>query len=296
MKLPSIPIILFIVALVLIFFHPPAFPAGPSPPDDVVILPMKDLFRPLTADPKEPRFAMGIEYAWASSRDTTYWVPTVGATIGLIRWPGATPDDGLQINLSGGVFALFDLGTPSSDLIDADYVIGFPVTFRRDRFSGRFRLYHQSSHLGDEFVLHADPPPVRLNLNFESLEMILSYEYSRWRVYGGGEYLFAKDPGSLKSGILHAGAEYRHPIRRLSQSGLGRSYWVAALDIKAWEQNDWAPAWSGKTGLEFDAIKDGEKTGRQLSFLITGYHGFAPYGQFFNENVSSIGFEVELGL
>ena len=55
--------------------------------------------------------------------------------------------------LVGNVYAQFDLNRPSYDLINADYLIGLPLTFRFDRFSGRARLYHQSSHLGDEFVL-----------------------------------------------------------------------------------------------------------------------------------------------
>ncbi len=51
-----------------------------------------------------------------------------------------------------GVFQ-FDLSAPSSDLINTDYVVGVPLSWRSGGWSTRVRLYHQSSHLGDEFLL-----------------------------------------------------------------------------------------------------------------------------------------------
>ena len=45
----------------------------------------------------------------------------------------------------GGVLAQFDLAATSFDLINADYVIGIPLTFRRGGFSGRARFYHLTS-------------------------------------------------------------------------------------------------------------------------------------------------------
>lgn len=286
--------IAFAMMLMLLLPITPASAAETQQEDSVIPLPQRDLFRALIADLKQPRFAMSILHIWAPSRDTTGWVASVGENFGLVRWPGAAPDNGIQLNLSGAVFAQFDLGTPSADLINADYIIGFPLTYRRDRFSGRFRIYHQSSHLGDEFLLNANP--VRVNLSFESAEMLLSYEVGPWRAYGGGEYIFRRDPSDLKPGLLHGGLEYRYPVPLLRVSGLGSGYWVVALDIKSWQEDDWSPAWNGKTGIEFTPVRDGEKSGRRLSFLVEGYHGFAPYGQFFVENVSYLGFEIQLSL
>jgi hypothetical protein len=54
------------------------------------------------------------------------------------------------------VFAQFDLDSTSDDLLNADYVVGLPLTFRRAGFSARGRFYHQSSHLGDELLLREE--------------------------------------------------------------------------------------------------------------------------------------------
>jgi len=58
------------------------------------------------------------------------------------------------VSLFGAVFAQFNLDTPSFDLLNADYLVGPELTLRHGRWSGRVRFYHQSSHLGDEFLLN----------------------------------------------------------------------------------------------------------------------------------------------
>src|SRR5439155_25811262 len=63
---------------------------------------------------------------------------------GLVRWNGRTPGMGAELSLAANVYTQFDFNTASYDLINADYVVGLPITFRWNRFSARLRLYHQS--------------------------------------------------------------------------------------------------------------------------------------------------------
>jgi hypothetical protein len=65
------------------------------------------------------------------------------------------------------------MNAPSTDLINTDYVVGIPLSWRSGLFSTRVRLYHQSTHLGDEFVLH-NPGVNRVNYSYEEAEAILS--------------------------------------------------------------------------------------------------------------------------
>ncbi|MEK7826807.1 MAG: DUF1207 domain-containing protein [Thermodesulfobacteriota bacterium] len=77
--------------------------------------------------------------------------------------------------MSGAVLAQFNLDSSSNDLINADYVIGFPLSYRNGPWSERARLFHQSSHLGDEFLLLPQRPELkvtRMNLNFETIELL----------------------------------------------------------------------------------------------------------------------------
>src|SRR5262245_19692722 len=121
--------------------------------------PQDSIHCPLLADPKEPRSFVSFLRGTFRSLDNpdgsgaTLISVGIGDTFGLVRWNGAKAGDGVQLDVVGAVFAQFDWEAPSKDLINADYTIGFPLTFRKRGFSTRLRLYHQRSHLGDEFLL-----------------------------------------------------------------------------------------------------------------------------------------------
>lgn len=261
---------------------------------EVIGLPARDVFAPLLADPKEPRFLISVLSAESAQRDTTVGAVAYGENFGLVRWPGDSEGDGWQLNLAGGVFAQFDLDAPSMDLINADYTIGVPVTYRRRAFSTRVRVYHQSSHLGDEFLLREQPE--RVNLSYEALEVLGSYDLGAWRLYGGGEYLFHREPEELDAGVLHTGVEYRHPRRAFRIGNVGLARFVAAVDVKSIEQHDWGTAVSLKTGFEFRPARGSEQAGRHWSLLAEYYDGPSPYGQFLTEKITCWGLSLALNL
>jgi len=227
-------------------------------------------------------------------RDTTVAAVAYGENFGLVRWPGDAAGDGWQLNFAGAVFAQFDLEAPSMDLINADYTIGFPVSYRRGAFSSRLRWYHQSSHLGDEYLLNEQPE--RINLSYEALEILGSYEIGAWRLYGGGEYLYHRTPKELRPGVLHAGMEYRQPHAALHIGDVGMARFVTGLDVKSFEQHDWDSAISLKTGLEFRSVRDVEQVDRHWSLLAEYYNGPSPYGQFLTEKITYWGLSLALSL
>jgi hypothetical protein len=259
-------------------------------------LPRGDVFAPLIADPKEPEFLLS--YLWIRSdlRNTSVGAIGLGQAFGLMRWPSARPGDGLQVSLTGAVFAQFDLGTSSNDLLNADYLVGVPVTYHRGAFAARARLYHQSSHLGDEYLLDTQPQPVRVNLSFEAIELLLTGEAGPLRVYGGGEYIVRRAPADLKRGLLHGGAEFRQRGQLFRIGALGWARLVAALDVRCWQQQRWRPGWSGRGGLEFAPVGDDQGLGQRLSLLLHVYDGPSPYGQFYLTEVRSIGFGAHFRL
>lgn len=265
---------------------------GPQPTTDrtaAALFPPGDVFRPLLADPKETVFFASFLNGSSPSRGSRTGSVGMGATVGAVRWDGVTAGDGVQVGLSGGVFAQFDLTKQSHDLINADYVVGLPVTLRRGAFSARFRLYHQSSHLGDEFVENNDVE--RLNLSFEALELVLSRDFGPLRGYGGGEYRFNRTPhADLKHGLLHGGLEYRHPEPMFWLGRLGAVRPVVGIDVKSWEQRDWGLGWSGRVGLELGSLPGGLGRGRSMTFFLELYDGPNPYGQFYFEDTSFVGF------
>ena len=249
-----------------------------------------DLFAPLVADPQEPGFFA--TYLFAS---TPHLAPRIGSvglgqTIGLVfshsgRW---------QLAVAAGVFSQFDMASTTNYLMNTDYIVGVPISYRRGAKSARIRLYHQSSHLGEEFL---DGGAVRRQLlSFEAAEVLLADELSSWRLYGGGEYRFQRAPRDMKPGVVHAGLEYGRPgpLLRLGHFGEGRL--VAALDGKSFADREWQVGWSLKAGFAFSSPTALDGGGSQWNVMLTAYTGPTPYGQFYRENLSSVGIGFGLSL
>jgi len=262
-----------------------------------VPLPRGDVFCPLLADPKGQRSFVSYLHETSDQGDMNVGSVGISDAFGLLRVGGPKPGDGFQVSLAGSVFAQFDLESTSYDLVNADYIIGLPITFRRKAFSMRFRLYHQSTHLGDEFLLRENNPKfVRENISFEAAEMILSLDGGPFRVYGGGEYLLRREPKDLERYVAHGGVELR-PARRLVRFGtVAGVRFVAGGDVKASEEQDWKPAVSIRTGFEFDRPRDTDPPGRRWGLLFEAYTGPSPYGQFFRNQVRYFGAGIHFTL
>jgi len=259
-----------------------------------VAFPEDQIFCPLIADPKEPRSFVSYLYGTFRSLDdptgegTSIASVGIGDTFGLFRVGGPDPGEGIQLDVMGSIFAQFDLGTQSNDLINADYIVGFPLTFRRHGFSFRAKLYHQSSHLGDEYRFRSDEI-IRENLSFESIEFLVSQELGVLRLYVGAEKIFRREPDTLPDSLFHTGVEVRSGRARKVQM-------LAGVDVKTTELHEWSPAWSGRVGLEFGRPGPEGHPGRLLMLLFEIYQGPSPYGQFFQDDISYLGAGFHIGL
>jgi len=260
---------------------------------ELIPLPKSKLFAPLRADPKEPRFFVSALKVGSSIQNTTIAAVGFGEHFGIVGYQ-SNPHHGWQFGLAGAVFSQFDLEAPSADLMNADYVIGLPVTWRRDKWSGRLRVYHQSSHLGDEFLLRVQPH--RVNLSFESVEVIVANDIGAIRVYGGGEYLFHREPADLAASLVHAGIDWRDQEAAFHFGHQGAASWVVGLDVKRWQQNNWARQVSVKAGLEFAPLESTRNGTRYWSLLVESYRGPSPYGQFYQDDLRYWGVSIQLGL
>jgi Protein of unknown function (DUF1207) len=260
----------------------------------VVGFPQDQIFCPLIADPKEPRsFASLLRGTFPSiekpsGEGTTIGSVGLGDSFGLVRWGGPRAGEGVQLDVVGAIFAQFDLDSESNDLINADYIIGLPLTFRRSGFSIRARVYHQSSHLGDEYLLRSSQIQ-RENLSFESVELLASQEIGPLRVYGGGERIFRRDPDTLKPKLLHVGAELRSGRAGLLQL-------VSGVDLKTTEQHNWSQAVSGRVGVELARTASAGHPVRLVTIMLELYKGPSPYGQFFQEDISYVGVGIHFSL
>lgn len=241
-------------------------------------LPVYELFKPLIADPRQPQFSIRYhhyEAAESFNAASVSFGDYFGFASGVLKEYGVS-----QIGLQGAVFAVFNLDAPSQDLINADYWIGIPLSFRRGPFSYLTRIYHQSSHLGDEFLLGDIGDLERVNLSYEDWESMVSYDWRKWRFYGGGGIILRSEP-DLKPLHVQGGSEFRRP------HFLGKFNLVAAADLQATQEQDWNLNSSVQVGFAF-----GGNQGREIRLMLEHYRGFSPNGQFYTERLRYTGLGV----
>lgn len=248
---------------------------------DVYALPEQELFAPLLADPRQPRFSVSYLHYQTSQNEFAAANTAFGEYFGLAS--GVFGNSGSsQVGIQGGVFALFNLDAPSSDLINADYWIGLPISYRKGPWSYLLRIYHQSSHLGDEFIL-GNPGINRVNLSYEDMKFLASYEWERWRLYGGGGYILNSEP-DLAPKHLQGGAEYVRP------RAAGRLSFIAAVDVQAAEELDWRKSHSYQAGFELRSSSP-----RRARLMLEYFSGHSPNGQFYRESLRYTGLGLYFG-
>ena len=271
-----------------------ATPSGPAvetevPARGLEVLPRGLLFAPLIADPRWPHFSAVYQRYLDDPRFGNAATASLGETIALLRGPVGERGGAWEVGVQAAVFSLFDLDAPSVDLANSDYILGFPVTYRLGNFSAMARLFHQSSHLGDEFLI-AHPGVERVNLSYEAVDLRLSYEVTEWlRLYGGAGYIVRGDPSDLERWSAETGVEVRSS--RTYLGGMLRP--LAAVDVQYREQNDWHPDVSVRAGVQLEKLPVFD---RRIQLLVEYFNGYSPNGQFFRDRIESIGVGLHLYL
>jgi uncharacterized protein DUF1207 len=243
-------------------------------------LPSRALFDPLLADVRWPRFSAEYQAYHKDPILGNVGAANFGGTLPIIQGP--LPFEGRwEGGVQAGVFSIFDLDASSHDLVNADYFFSIPLTARWGWFSTMLRVYHQSSHLGDEFLLRTGVD--RINLSYEAVDIIPSFDLWNWgRIYFGGGYLFDTDPSNLKNKYVQWGGEVKSPV----------AFWgwlrpIAALDCKRFEEQHWSTDYSARAGFQFE----NEKIFKSRRLLLLGeyYKGHSPNGQFFERRIEFFG-------
>jgi hypothetical protein len=263
-----------------------SFEDGPRTPEGWALFPDWRLFPPFLADPRWPHFSAAYKlYSGNDDLLSEAAAVSFGEFFSLAGYD-AGASGRFELGVQAGVFATFDLDSESFDLINADYLIALPLAWRAGPFAAQARVGHQSSHLGDEFLLRADVD--RINLSYEMVDLRLSWSpIEELRLYAGGGYLVHTDPDGLKPGSLQAGVEFD-----------SRADWfggflspVAALDLQRLEESESEVDVSARIGVEF-ARPDSAK--RRVLLLFEYYRGRNSDGQFYDEKVETFGLGLHL--
>jgi hypothetical protein len=239
------------------------------------------VFEPLKADPRWPAFSGTMQF-YSRSRSNVVWAANFGESLPLVGNRGGLP---WQFGLQAAVYTIWDLKTESNDLINLDFLVGFPYTWRRGRWSYMARIFHVSTHLGDEFLL-ANKDVGRVNLSYEALDGKVSYDFDHgFRAYGGAGRMIRKYPPEIKPLFTQLGGEWLGPT---FAGGILRPF--AGADFQKHQENGW-----GATGVSLRGgvqMQHRDMSTRRLQLLLEYYHGRDPNGQFYRNTVEEWGLGV----
>jgi hypothetical protein len=249
------------------------------------ILPVGVLFKPFIADPRWAHFSAAYRNYQSNNfvgRDTVS--VSFGETLPFYRANIGKSNLQWETGMQAGVFSDFDMDTASKNLVNSDFTVAAYSSLRSGRFSAFGRFYHQSSHVGDEFLIaRLNTNFQRVNLSYEALDLKLSYELPYGvRIYGGGGGFVDKDPSTLKTWSTQYGVEFRSPwlINFASMRP------IVAADLKNFQQDNWSTELSVRAGVEFENTNI---WGRKLQILGEYYDGYSPIGQFYKDKVQYLG-------
>jgi hypothetical protein len=236
------------------------------------------------ADPSEPRVFLSRLKVERDAGKFSAGRAGVGYDFGLLSRQGTRPDDGWQVSVFGSADSLFNLDLPGDALVNTDFRFGVPLSWRSGALSARGRFFHQSSHLGDELILGGNAPR-RIDLSFETVDLLLAAQYGGWRVYGGGSYVVRSSTSAYEGGSAQLGADFVG-----SQSLFLGLRPTAGIDVKWLEAADWRSGTSVKAGLMVGRFSPDR---RGITLLAEYYDGFAPFGQFFTEDLKYYGVSLQ---
>lgn len=237
------------------------------------------LFRPFIADPRQVTYSVGWRFNDRNLGSNLVPV-SYGDILPIFRWCDIWKWRGdLELGIEGALWAIFDPLHKSAPLIDADYYVGFPISYAFGDWAFRLRGYHISTHIGDEFLLD-HPHFRRLNPSIEAFDFYISnYLTKDIRLYGGIGWVACQDD-SYRVGPLYLEGGFE---LRVSQWGYrdycNRLYGEPFLAFDIYYQSHFKHHINTTTAIGYEW---GKVSGLRRKFrLYLEYHdGYSVEGQF----------------
>lgn len=231
------------------------------------------LFPTMVANPRQISFSVGPRFGDCLGG---HWATAVsfGDQFPLYRWTNVWGGD-LEIEVEGGVFALFNMDHFSFPLLNADYYVGFPLSYAKNKWAFRLRPYHISSHVGDEYLC-THKHFKRKNKSFEAIDFYSSYQLNdNLRLYGGiGTVVQSDQAMPLKPLYFDYGFEVRAFKHNFTQL-YGQPF--LAFDIQNAQDTNFRFNSTCAAGYEWGKIQG---IGRKIRLFAEYHNGFCPEGQF----------------
>lgn len=239
------------------------------------------LFPPFLADPRKIHYSVGFRTGDQALGNQLITV-SGGEQFSIFRWKHLRSllHADAELRIEAGVYSLFNpLSTNSkwAELVNTDFYVGFPLVLSFEQWSFRLRLYHTSSHLGDEYI-SSHPETERLNPSMEALEWTAAHQWARTlRLYGGIGWIFHSDASFPEKPLyLHYGLEYRFGGYRSDYHRLYTQPFFA-IHCRQSARNHWTPDCTLVLGLEWSKLSHLDK---KFRIYLEFHKGHSLEGQF----------------
>jgi len=181
-------------------------------------------------------------------------------------------------------FSIVDAGEAyMGGLQNADYRISSVFHYQHNlQTLFRVSLFHQSSHLGDDYIIrNFIVSPTLRTQNYEQLDITLLKRVAGWNLYGTAGYNVS--PNTVrKRRMLQLGGQWSHQLA--NHPGLA---FLAGLDMKIYEHNDYIANTRIATGIEF-----ARATPTPVKLLLSYYQGHLPYSTLEYQKVRLMGLSL----
>jgi hypothetical protein len=197
---------------------------------------------------------------------------------------GARP---VTLGFGTQVYGRFSLGDRKSALIGNDWVVGLNTTAALGAWSLTGELYHESSHLGDEYRDRFDA--TRLDWTREVAAAWLTYGTGPVRVTGSLSYVLIDELDLARPGAALAADYEGRPFGHFL-GGAVRA--VGGVFLESEAATSWRISTSAKLGIA--VARSGG--GREMGLALIAHDGLSTQRQFFRRESRYIGGELRFDL
>lgn len=207
---------------------------------------------------------------------------SLGATLPIYRIAGTEDRNPVLIGIEAAAFARFGLQVLERDLVATDWVLAVPVIWHHDNGWTRFRYYHTSSHMGDEYNRRFEDPGI--NSSRDAAEIFFFRKPTE--VLGswvGVRYGYNLHPQEDERWVLRAGSQLE------VEPDEGRFRPFMAADIEWDQEAGMRPRVEARVGAWLPKM-DGH---RNLRISLVVLSGPSPLGQFRFRETTQVGLSLQ---
>lgn len=249
--------------------------------------PKQNLWQTLSLDPLAGQSYVQMAAVWEGSSPKDYinaWF-SFGFQKSVFDWT-ISNKRAIDIGIEGGAITQFEWtisdGYLQTDYISTDFIIGMPVVYKTENLLLRLRIYHLSSHMGDDYIFRDSISSYNRNNNtYEQLDLTATYLFNSFRfIFGIGTVLTSSAP--RKPLVLTYGLEYLLPLNKKETL----SYYAGLYASSKQEYNY-------NTGINIGmGIKIGGHDRRGAKLLFTYFNGPLPYSVYSGRLIQWLGAAV----